>query len=138
MTKIRTYRELRRIRSFEGRYEYLKLGGTIGVSTFGYDRYLNQILYTSDRWRKIRDEVIVRDEGCDLGIEGYELHGGIWVHHMNPITPEDLESGSEDVYDPEFLICSAKLTHSAIHYGDISLLPKPPVERRKNDTIPWR
>lgn len=135
---IRTYRELRRIKSFEERYDYLRLSGTIGVATFGYDRYLNQILYGTEEWSRARDEVIVRDGGNDLGIEGYELKSGIWVHHMNPLTVEDIESGSKDIFDPEYLICTSRLTHSAIHYGDRSMLPKLPIERRPNDTCPWR
>lgn len=135
---IRTYRELSRLRTFEERYEYLKLAGTIGVTTFGYDRYLNQILYTSRDWKKARDIVIVRDEGCDLGMEDYEIQRGIWIHHMNPLTPEDIESGSPDILDPEFLISTSRRTHDAIHYGDISLLPKHHIDRRQNDTCPWR
>lgn len=135
---IRSYRELRRYSSFEERFAYLQLKGSVGASTFGYDRYLNQMLYASTRWKRVRDEVIIRDNGCDLGIEGYEIYGGIWIHHMNPITPEELEQGNEIVFDPEFLICTARLTHDAIHYGDVSLLPKGPIERRRNDTCPWR
>lgn len=135
---IRTYRELRSLKTFEERYNYLKLAGTIGVVTFGYDRYLNQILYTSKEWKKARDIVIIRDEGCDLGMEDYEIQNGIWIHHMNPLTPEDIESGSPDILDPEFLISTSRRTHDAIHYGDISLLPKQHVDRRKNDTCPWR
>lgn len=135
---IRTYRELSRLKTFEERYNYLKLAGTIGVTTFGYDRYLNQILYTSREWKKARDIVIVRDEGCDLGMEDYEIQRGIWIHHMNPLTPEDIESGSPDILDPEFLISTSRRTHDAIHYGDISLLPKQHIDRRQNDTCPWR
>lgn len=135
---IRTYRELSRLKTFEERYNYLKLAGTIGVTTFGYDRYLNQILYTSREWKKARDIVIVRDEGCDLGMEDYEIQNGIWIHHMNPLTPEDIESGSPDILDPEFLISTSRRTHDAIHYGDISLLPKQHIDRRQNDTCPWR
>lgn len=135
---IRTYRELSRLKTFEERYNYLKLAGTIGVTTFGYDRYLNQILYTSREWKKARDIVIVRDEGCDLGMEDYEIQNGIWIHHMNPLTPEDIESGSPDILDPEFLISASRRTHDAIHYGDISLLPKQHIDRRQNDTCPWR
>lgn len=135
---IRTYRELRRIRTFEGRYEYLRLQGVVGQSTFGYDRYLNQLLYSSRKWRRTRDDIIVRDDGCDLGLDGYEIYDKILVHHMNPITVEDIELDRDIVFDPENLICSAKRTHDAIHYGDKSFLFKGPVERTKNDTCPWR
>lgn len=137
-TRIRSYRELRRLRTFEERYFYLQLKGIVGESTFGFDRYLNQILYTSDRWLRTRDDVIIRDNGCDLGIEGYEIQGRILVHHMNPITIEDVEEERDIVFDPEFLICTALRTHNAIHYGDVSLLPKLPIERRRNDTCPWK
>lgn len=135
---IRSYTELRRIKTFEERYQYLRLRGVVGEATFGYDRYLNQILYTSGEWKRTRDIVIIRDDGCDLGVDGFEIYGSITVHHMNPITPQDIELGREHVYDPEFLICTTDLTHKAIHYGDESLLPKMPVERRRNDTCPWR
>ena len=137
-TMIRSYRELRRLRTFEERYFYLQLKGIVGESTFGFDRYLNQILYTSDRWLRTRDDIIIRDNGCDLGIEGYEIQGRILVHHMNPITIEDVEEERDIVFDPEFLICTALRTHNAIHYGDVSLLPKLPIERRRNDTCPWK
>lgn len=137
-TMIRSYRELRRLRTFEERYFYLQLKGIVGESTFGFDRYLNQILYASDRWLKTRDGVIIRDNGCDLGIDGYEIQGRILVHHMNPITIEDVEEERDIVFDPEFLICTALRTHNAIHYGDVSLLPKLPIERRRNDTCPWK
>ena len=138
MKKIRTYSELRQIKSFLERYEYLKLGGTIGHETFGYDRYLNQILYRSPRWRSTRNQVILRDQGCDLGVPGHEIFGIITVHHMNAITLEDIEENRDEVFDPEYLICTMHLTHTAIHYGDDSLLPKPLVVRRPNDTTPWR
>jgi hypothetical protein len=126
------------LRSFEERYQYLKLNGVVGDSTFGYDRILNQLLYRSDRWKKTRDGIIIRDNGCDLGIEDYEIHDKIYVHHMNPITIEDVENDRDEIYDPEYLICTSFNTHNAIHYGDESLLPKPPIERRMNDTCPWR
>lgn len=140
MTKkmIRNYRELRRLKTFEERYFYLQLKGIVGESTFGFDRYLNQILYTSDRWLRTRDNIIIRDNGCDLGIEGYEIHGRILVHHMNPITIEDVELERDIVFDPEFLISTTLRTHNAIHFGDASLLPKLPIERRRNDTCPWK
>lgn len=135
---IRTYSELIRLPTFIERYRYLRLSGHVGQETFGYDRYLNQLLYTSGKWRSLRDEIIIRDSGCDLGHEGFEIHGRIIVHHMNPITIEDIENESEYVFNPEFLICTTHNTHSAIHYGDESLLITAPVERRKNDTCPWK
>jgi hypothetical protein len=136
-TIIKTFSELQRSRTFEDRYRYLKIGGIVGESTFGFDRYLNQMLYTSKRWRRTRDNIIVRDNGCDLGIEGYELYDRIVIHHMNPLTIEDIELDRDVIYDPEFLISSSFNTHNAIHYGDESLLPKLPIVRRRNDTCPW-
>ena len=135
---IKTYSELIKLKTFEERYEYLKLGGIVGKETFGFDRYLNQTFYKTDEWLSIRDHVIVRDNGCDLGIEGREIHSRILVHHMNPITKEDILSRSEHLLNPEYLICTIKSTHDAIHYGDESLLITIPVERRKNDTCPWK
>lgn len=135
---IRTYSELSKLKSFEERYNYLRLRGRVGDSTFGYDRYLNQILYTSQRWRKARDKVIIRDNGCDLGVDGYQINDMIIVHHMNPITVEDIEMGKPEVFDPEYLICVSDLTHKAIHYSDSNLLPQTPIERFKGDTCPWR
>jgi hypothetical protein len=138
MTIIRSYRELRKLKTFEERYRYLKLKGVVGESTFGFDRYLNQLLYGTQRWKDTRDKVIIRDEACDLGMEGYDIKDFILIHHMNPITVEDIELGRDIVYDPEFLICTSKRTHNAIHFGDESLLPKLPIERKRNDTCPWR
>lgn len=139
MNRIRTYSELSKLSTFEERYEYLKLDGIIGEETFGFDRYLNQKFYQRDpEWLRVRDFVIIRDLGCDLGIEGREIHGPIIVHHMNPITKEDLINRTEFLLDPEYLICTVKRTHDAIHYGDENLLMKGPVERIKNDTCPWR
>lgn len=135
--RIRTYTEISRLQTFEERYEYLRLGGVVGQSTFGYDRYLNQMLYTSKRWRKTRDDIIIRDLGCDLGIEGYEIGGRILIHHINPITIEDIELERDEVFNPEFLICTSSDTHNAIHYGTKSLLPQLPITRRKGDTCPW-
>lgn len=135
---IRTYRELLKLKTFMERYEYLRLGSTIGESTFGFDRYLNQLLYNSKRWKKTRDDIIIRDNGCDLGLEDYEIHSRIIVHHMNPITIDDVEFDRDILYDPEGLICTSNNTHNAVHFGDESLLPKPLVERRPNDTCPWR
>lgn len=135
---IRTYSELITLPTFEERYEYLRLNGRIGEETFGYDRYLNQLLYTSNRWRRIRNKVIVRDDGCDLGIDDRRIGGIIIVHHMNPITIEDVLEERPEVFDPEFLISVADPTHKAIHYGDASLLMQTPIERSKYDTCPWR
>lgn len=135
---IRTYSELIQLPTFEDRYRYLRLGGQVGKDTFGFDRYLNQMFYKTDEWKSIRDVVIVRDKGCDLGIEDREIHGRIIVHHMNPITKEDILSRSKYLLDPEYLISTIKNTHDAIHYGDESLLIKAPTERRRNDTCPWR
>lgn len=134
----RTYSELIRIPTFKERYDYLRIGGKVGAETFGYDRYLNQILYTSNRWRRTRRNIIIRDNGCDLGIEGFDIYGSIYVHHINPITKKDVEMQRSWIFNPEYLICSSFDTHNAIHYGDESLLPQLPVERRKNDTCPWR
>ena len=142
--KIRTYSELITIPTFEERFEYLKLGGRVGEDTFGFERYLNQQFYTSDEWRRIRDHVILRDTGMndycqDLGMDfGYDIHGRILVHHMNPIAKEDILQRTAYLLDPEFLICTVKNTHDAIHYGDGSLLYQGPVERFKNDTCPWK
>lgn len=138
MSIIRTYSELITLPTFEERYRYLKLGGRVGEETFGFDRYINQIFYQSDEWRSIRDFVIVRDGGCDLGMPDREIHTRILVHHMNPIRQEDILRRSKFLLDPEYLICTIKNTHDAIHYGDESLLILAPVERTKNDTCPWR
>lgn len=138
-TNIKTYTELSKFSKFEDRYNYLKLDGVVGEETFGFDRYLNQQFYSRDEeWKKTRDFVIMRDMGCDLGIEGREIHGKIIVHHMNPITKYDLINRTKFLLDPEYLICTLKSTHDAIHYGDENLLMKGPVERTKNDTCPWR
>ena len=138
MKIIRSYSELRRITTFEKRYKYLQLGGIVGKDTFGFDRYLNQIFYRSQKWRSIRDQVIIRDNGCDLGVEGYDIYGRILIHHMNPITLEDIERESDFLLNPEYLICTTHNTHNAIHYGDEKLLITAPIERTKNDTCPWR
>ena len=138
MTNIKTYSELIMIPTFEDRYEYLKLGGQVGVETFGFDRYLNQAFYKSDEWLSVRDYVIARDNGCDLGVEGYEIYGRILIHHMNPITKEDILQRSKFLLDPEYLITTVKRTHDAIHYGNDSIIFEAPIERRKNDTCPWR
>lgn len=135
---IKTYSELVTLPTFEERYRYLRLSGIVGEDTFGFDRYLNQIFYRSQKWKAIRDQVIIRDNGCDLGIEDRMIHGRILIHHMNPITLKDIEKESEFLLDPEFLISTTHNTHNAIHYGDESLLVLMPVERTMNDTCPWR
>lgn len=136
---IRTYSELIKLPTFEERFQYLKLDGTVGASTFGFDRYLNQVFYRSPEWKKIRNEIILRDNGCDLAMEGYEIRGrSIIIHHMNPITVEEIKHRDSTIFDPEFLITTVLTTHNAIHYGDESLLPKKPVMRTPNDTCPWR
>ena len=138
MTNIKTYSELITIPTFEERYKYLRLDGSVGEQTFGFDRYINQVFYQSHEWKKIRDFVIIRDNGCDLGIDGYEIRGKILIHHMNPITVKDIQTCSDFLMNPEYLISTTHLTHNAIHYGDEHLLPKGPVERKKYDTCPWR
>ena len=140
---IRTYSELIALPTFLERYEYLRLSGRVGAETFGFDRYLNQVFYKSDEWRSVRDYVILRDtrnnDYCqDLGVDGYNIHGRILIHHMNPITKEDILHRSEYLLDPEYLISTSDNTHNAIHYGDRSLLPASPIERFRNDTCPWR
>lgn len=135
---IRTYSELILLPTFEERFRYLKLDGRVGEETFGLDRYLNQIFYTSDEWRKIRRDVIIRDNGCDLGILDREIQGLITVHHLNPISVEDILNRTEILLNPEYLISVSDITHKAIHYGDERLLITAPVERRPNDTCPWR
>lgn len=137
-SKLRTYSELKQLKTFEERYEYLKLDGQVGADTFGFDRYLNQVFYKSPEWRSVRNEVIVRDNGCDLGIEGREIHTKILVHHMNPISKEDILERSDILLNPEYLITTVKRTHDAIHYGDSNTLIKDPIERSANDTCPWR
>ena len=137
-TTIRTYSQLKRLQTFEERYDYLKLGGVVGEDTFGFDRYLNQIFYRSREWKRVRDEVIMRDNGCDLGVDGHEIRGKILIHHMNPITSEDIHRVSDYLLNPEYLICVTHRTHNAIHYGDESLIVSAPIERTQNDTCPWR
>lgn len=136
---IRTYSELITLPTFEERFEYLKLGGRVGYETFGYDRYLNQILYNSYEWKyDTRRKIILRDNGCDLACEGFEIFGKILVHHINPITVEDVLNRNPIVFDPENLISTTHNTHNAIHYGDVDLLTIGPIERTKNDTCPWK
>jgi hypothetical protein len=135
--KTRSYRELRRIETFEERFEYLSLRGSVGESTFGFDRWINQHFYTSREWSTVRTQVIIRDNGCDLGIAGYEIHVGLLVHHMNPVTLDDIRHGEEWILDPNYLITTSLRTHNAIHYGDASLLPRGPVVRQPGDTKLW-
>lgn len=135
---IKTYSELIRLPTFEERYHYLRIGGLVGEETFGFDRYINQKFYKTKEWLSIRDYVIARDLGCDLGIEDREIAGRILIHHMNPISIDDILNRTEFLLDPEYLICTSKNTHDAIHYGDESLLITAPIERTKNDTCPWR
>jgi hypothetical protein len=138
MTSIKTYSELIKLPTFEERYRYLRLSGRVGKDTFGFDRYMNQNFYRSREWKRIRDEVIVRDNGCDLGIEDRIIHGKILIHHMNPITDRDIFDLTEFLLDPEYLICVTHTTHNAIHYGDEDLLITNPVVRTRNDTCPWK
>lgn len=138
MPLLRCYRELKRLPTFGERYDYLRLAGLVGESTFGFDRYLNQLLYTSQKWRRLRNEIILRDNGCDLGVEGYEIHDKIIVHHMNPLTEDEVKEVSDSIFNPEYLICVSHRTHNAIHFGDQSLLPQMPIERRPGDTCPWK
>ncbi len=134
----RTYSDLILLPTFLERYRYLRLGGNVGLETFGHNRYLNQILYTSDRWRSFRDKIIIRDNGCDLGMEGFEIYDRILVHHINPITVEDVLNENQKVFDPDNVISTSHNTHQAIHYGDENLLITEPVERFRNDTCPWK
>lgn len=135
--KNRTYSELRRLETFDERFDYLSLKGHVGEATFGFDRWINQRFYRSREWQQVRDLVIVRDNGCDLGVPGYEIRARLMIHHMNPITTEDLENGDDWILDPQYLITTTHRTHNAIHYGDDSLLARPPVERRAGDTKLW-
>lgn len=135
---IRTYSELSKLETFEDRFNYLKVEGSVGIDTFGFDRYLNQALYRTSKWKKVRDQVIIRDRGCDLGVADHEIYKGIIIHHMNPITKRDILNEDPNVYDPEFLICTCLNTHNAIHFSNESILLREPIERKKGDTCPWR
>ena len=137
-TNIRTYTELMKFKTFKERYEDLKLGGVVGEETFGFDRYINQMLYKKPEWISIRNQVIARDMGCDLGVQDCEIVGKVIVHHMNPITVDDILNRLDYVLNSEYLISSSMMTHNAIHYGSEDLLPKDPIIRSKNDTCPWR
>lgn len=134
---IRRYSELRRLETFEERFRYLKLQGSVGAETFGFDRYLSQQFYRSREWRQLRSVVITRDYGCDLGVEGYDIHTNLLIHHMNPLLPDDVIHGNPDMLNPEFLITTSLQTHNAIHYGDEALLPRVIIERRRGDTKLW-
>ena len=135
---IRTYSELITISTFEERFEYLQLKGSVGKDTFGYDRYLNQVLYRSPEWKRLRNQIIIRDGGCDLACDGYDIYDKVLIHHLNPITVEDVLTRSRKVFDPDNLVCVSHSTHNAIHYGDVDLLVTGPIIRTKNDTCPWR
>lgn len=137
MSRIRRYSELRRLETFEDRFSYLSLRGTVGQTTFGFDRWVNQLFYRSKEWHDIRNHVISRDWGCDLGISGREIHSGLLVHHMNPLSVEDIQERQDWILDPEYLITTSLQTHNAIHYGDASLLPREYKERRAGDTRLW-
>lgn len=137
-TKIRTYEGLSKLQTFLERFNYLKLSGRVGETTFGFDRYLNQLLYTSSKWRRVRDLVLIRDNGCDLGIDGYTIYDSPIIHHMNPVSIKDIEANNPDVFNIDFLICVSKRTHNAIHYSDEKLLPKGLIVRAPNDTCPWK
>ena len=139
MMSIKTYSELITLPTFEERFEYLKLNGLVGEETFGFDRYLNQMFYKTKEWRAVRRQVIIRDNGCDLGIKGYDIQGNIYVHHINPITKEDILNRSEFLLNPEYLISASYDTHQAITYGSKDLLPvRTFIERQPNDTCPWK
>jgi hypothetical protein len=137
MTKIRTYSELRQLETFKERFDYLSLRGVVGDSIFGFDRWMNQRFYRSREWKQVRNHVITRDNGCDLGIPGYEIFSGLLIHHMNQVSPQDIIHGEEWILDPNYLITTSLQTHNAIHYGDESLLPRGPVTRRAGDTKLW-
>ena len=138
MTTIKTYSELIELPTFKERYRYLRLSGRVGKDTFGFDRYLNQNFYKSKEWERIRDQIIVRDNGCDLGIEDRPIAGKILIHHMNPISDKDILNRTDILLNPEYLICVSHITHNAIHYGDENLLITEPIVRTKYDTCPWK
>lgn len=137
ITLIKTYPELSRRETFEERFDYLKLQGVLGVRTFGFDRWINQRFYKSQEWKTVRNMVILRDDGCDLGIPGYEIHSGLIVHHMNPFSLDDIQHSESSLINPNFLITTSLQTHNAIHYGDKRLLPRGPVVRERGDTTLW-
>lgn len=137
MTKIRSYSELKKLDTFDERFEYLRLNDTVGRSTFGFDRYINQKFYTSYEWKRVRNSIILRDNSCDLGISGYEIYSNILIHHMNPMTSDDIIHGEEWIFDPEYLITTTQNTHNAIHFGTDKLLPKVVTARIPGDTKVW-
>lgn len=137
MTRLRSYRELRSLRTIEERFDYLTLKGEVGRSTFGFDRYINQQFYRSREWRQLRNHVIARDNGCDLGVDGFEIHDRIIIHHMNPMSPQDIIHEDGTILDPEYLISASHATHNAIHYGDAQLLPRVFRDRQSGDTKLW-
>ena len=136
--RIRTFSELSKLDTFSDRYEYLKIGGSVGKATFGGYRPLNQNFYRSAEWRRLRREVILRDLGCDLGVPGYDIYGKVYIHHMNPVDVDDLVHATEYLLDPEYLITVSFGTHQAIHYGSFDLIDRELVDRRPNDTCPWK
>lgn len=136
---MRSYNDLSKLPTFEERFRYLQLSGSVGAETFGFERYLNQRFYSSSEWKRVRDIVILRDNGCDLGIQDRIIGGKVIIHHMNPVTRDDILSQSDLILNPEYLICVSPTTHNAIHYGDENLLvPSIVVERKPNDTCPWK
>lgn len=136
---IRTYSELIQLPTFEERFKYLQLNGEVGKETFGYDRYLNQVFYHSPEWKRLRNKIIIRDQGRDLAMINHDILGRVYIHHMNPIMLRDIDERNPDIMNPEFLVCCAHKTHNAIHYGDENLIKEPTlVERRPNDTCPWK
>lgn len=137
MTRLLSYSEMITLPTFEERYDYLRLHGSVGEETFGFDRYLNQRFYRSAEWRRLRSAVIARDEALDLGVPEHPILGHVYVHHINPITTSDLKHGTDLLTDMDNLVCVSHATHNAIHYGDANLLPKPVVERRPGDTKLW-
>lgn len=136
--KIRTYEELSKYKTFKDRFDYLALDGRVASNTFGFDRYLNQVFYKSDKWRKIRDIVILRDNGCDLGVAGYDIYGKVIIHHMNPLNQDDIVKQTDYLLNPNYLICTSHNSHNAIHYGSFEMIDKEPIERVPNDTCPWK
>lgn len=137
-SRLKTYQELSLLKTFEERFYYLKLSGKVGTETFGFDRYMNQRFYQSDRWKRLRDQIIIRDNGCDLGVDDRPIQGSVLIHHLNPVSQQDILQQSELLLNPNYLICVSHDTHNAIHYGDEGLLFTMPPERRRNDTCPWK
>ena len=135
---MKSYKEMSRLKTFEERYNYLRLKGAVGQDTFGFDRFINQQFYRSAEWNRVRNEVIVRDNGCDLGVPDRPIHGRIIIHHMNPIKKEDFDQNPDYLLNSDYLVCVSHNTHNAIHYGDENLLPKEWTPRQPNDTCPWR